>query len=62
VLEQFARLPGRIGVHEFQRPVLHVEVAERKRGGRVDVFVVVDDHHPPYIAGAGRGGRRRMLF
>jgi hypothetical protein len=58
VFQQFARLAGRIGVHEFERALLHVEVAEREGGGRVDVFVVVDDHYPPYVAGARCRGRR----
>jgi hypothetical protein len=56
VLEQFARLASRIRVHEFERAVLHVEIAQRKGGGRVDVFVVVDNHDPPDIARARAAG------
>ncbi|MNS94194.1 hypothetical protein D3C72_1284050 [compost metagenome] len=60
--EQFARLTGRIRMHEFQRAVLHFQVAEGESGGGVDVFIVVDDHHPPDAARCGRQGRSRLLI
>ena len=61
MLEQFARLAGRIRMHEFQRAVLHFQVAQGESGGGVDVFIVVDDHHPPDAARCD-GQRRRWLL
>jgi hypothetical protein len=55
--EQRARLFGRIGMHEFERPALELEGAEREGGGRVHVGVVVDDHYAPCMALPGRWRR-----
>jgi len=62
MLEHFAGLAGGVGVHEFQRPLLHVQVAEREGGGGVDVFVVVNNHHAPHLAVGVRRRLGRMFF
>ena len=62
MLEQFARLAGRIRMHEFQRAVLHFQVAQGESGGGVDVFIVVDDHHPPDAARCGDQRRSWLLI
>lgn len=62
VLEHFPRLGERVGMHELQRPMFHLKVAQGERGGRVHVLIVVDDHHAPDLGFDACCGRRGMLF
>ena len=61
VLQHFARLRGRVGVDEFEGAVLHVEVTEGERGRRMDVLVVIDNHHAPDAALGGGSWLSRVL-
>ncbi len=49
ILQQFARLFGRVRMDKFERPVLHFQVAERECRSRVHVGVIINDHDAPDI-------------
>lgn len=64
VSQNRARFGCRIRMQESQRPMLYFQVAEGERGRRVDVGVVIDDHHAPHACRRTplRRARRCRLF